>query len=270
LLGLTGKVDETAITRLLSARDPATGEPLRGPLTAGSVAGFDPTFRAPKSVSVLFGIAEDAVAAELRDGHEAAVAEALGYLELEACIVRRGHGEAVELRAGGFVGAAFRHRSSRAGDPLLHTHVVIANAARGPDGRWTALYGRPIYAHAKTAGYLYQAVCGGALPPLGLEWQPVERGAADVRGVSRHVVEHFSQRRHEILEAMATRGEHSARAAQVATLDTRRAKRLEPYGDQRADWRARAAEHGLCQDDVGPLLQRAAHVTPSPADPSRP
>ena len=101
---------------------------------------------------------------------------------------------------------------------------------------------------------------------LGLEWQPVERGAADVCGVSRDVVEHFSQRRREILEAMAARGEHSARAAQVATLDTRRAKRLEPCGDQRADWRARAAEHGLRPSDIGQLLARADRVAPSPVD----
>ena len=54
--------------------------------------------------------------------------------------------------------ATFRHRASRAGDPQLHTHAVVANMALGPDGRWTALDARPIYAHAMAAGCLYQAV----------------------------------------------------------------------------------------------------------------
>ena len=72
-------------------------------------------------------------------------------------MARRGHGGAVLVRGRGFVAAAFRHRASRAGDPLLHTHVVIANVTQGPDGRWSALDGRLLYRHATAAGYLYQA-----------------------------------------------------------------------------------------------------------------
>src|SRR5688500_5078876 len=55
-LGLEGSVSEQGIVRLLSAEDPATGEPLRQSLASGAVAGFDLTFRAPKSVGVLFGV----------------------------------------------------------------------------------------------------------------------------------------------------------------------------------------------------------------------
>lgn len=68
----------------------------------------------------MFGIADEAISAQARDGHEAAVREALVYLERDACIVRRGKGGAVQLGGRGFLGAAFRHRTSRAGDPLLH------------------------------------------------------------------------------------------------------------------------------------------------------
>jgi conjugative relaxase-like TrwC/TraI family protein len=127
-----------------------------------------------------------AFAQEVRLGHEAAVAGALGYLEREACRARRGAGGRVQVPGDGFVAAAFRDRSSRAGDPLLHTHVVVANATRGPDGRWTALDGRELYRHAKTAGYLYQAVLRAELTErLGVEWTEVENGTADLRGVSR-------------------------------------------------------------------------------------
>jgi conjugative relaxase-like TrwC/TraI family protein len=198
---------------------------------------------------VLFGICEPDVVREIIEAHEAAVAEALGYLEREACRVRRGAGGSRVLAERGFVAAAFRHRSSRAGDPPLHTHVVVANAAQGPDGRWTALDGRLPYRHAKTAGFLYQAALRTQLAErLGLRWQPVQRGTADVLGVPRRVVEHFSRRRAEILEHMALRDERSARAAQVATLETRRRKDYAvPVGRLRQEWRARAAEHGLGQ-----------------------
>jgi hypothetical protein len=148
--------------------------------------------------------------------------------------------------------------SGRAGDPLLHTHVVVANATQGRDGRWTALDGRELYRHAKTAGYLYQAVLRTELSrELGLRWQAGERGTADVEGVGRRVIDHFSQRRAEILELMATRGESSARAAQVATLETRRRKEYGVPADRlRADWRARAAEHGLDRDALQRVLRR--------------
>jgi len=198
-LGLDGEVDEGGLSRLLSAEDPVTGATLRRPLASGAVAGFDLTFRAPKSVGLLFGVAEASVAREAVRSHEAAVSGALGYLEREACRARRGAGGREQVTGEGFAAAAFRHRSSRAGDPLLHTHVVVANATRGPDGRWTALDGRELYRHAKTAGYLYQAVLRAELTErLGVEWNDVVNGAADVRGIPREVIEHFSERRAEM------------------------------------------------------------------------
>ena len=256
------------MSRLLRSEDPATGEALRQSLASGAVAGFDLTFRAPKSVGVLWGVAEADVARQVRLGHEAAVAGALGYLEREACRARRGAGGAVRVKGEGFVAAAFRHRSSRAGDPLLHTHVVVANATRGPDGRWTALDGRELYRHAKTAGYLYQAVLRAELTDrLGVDWNEVENGAADLRGVSRSVVEHFSGRRREMVEHMRARGERSARAAQVATLETRRAKDYDVSADRlREEWRARAAERGFDRWAIGRVINRPAWRDAEPAD----
>jgi conjugative relaxase-like TrwC/TraI family protein len=157
LLALSGEVSAEGVVRLLEGREPATGELLGRAFTECSVAGFDLTFRAPKSVSILFGIADEAVTREIVGAHDAAVAEAMAYMEPEACRARRGQGGAIVVQGLGFIGAAFRHRASRAGDPLLHTHVVVANATRANDGRWTALHGQMLYRHAKTAGYLYQS-----------------------------------------------------------------------------------------------------------------
>jgi conjugative relaxase-like TrwC/TraI family protein len=75
-----------------------------------------------------------------------------------------------------------------------------------------------------------------------VEWGPVRNGCADLAGVPRAVVSEFSRRRGEIEERLAEHGASSARAAQAATLDTRKAKDYGvAVGDLRADWRERAA-----------------------------
>src|SRR3954454_8851979 len=89
-LGLQGAVDDGEVGHLLAGEDPATGALLGRKITEGRVAGFDLTFKAPKSVAILFGIADPEVAGLVRRCHEAAVTDALGYLEREACRARRG------------------------------------------------------------------------------------------------------------------------------------------------------------------------------------
>ena len=141
----------------------ATGRSCGRRRAAARVAGFDLTFSAPKSVSVLFGLGDDELRGRVRAAHDVAVREAVGYLERSAAAVRRGHAGAIVEEASGLVAAAFRHRTSRAGDPQLHTHVLVANLGRGIDGRWSALDGRRLYAEARAASFIYQAVLRGEL-----------------------------------------------------------------------------------------------------------
>jgi conjugative relaxase-like TrwC/TraI family protein len=172
-LGLQGEVDGDGLQAALAGSNPATAAPLAAQRGGSRVPGFDLTFRPPKSVSVLFGLAGSEISSEVRDAHEAAVESALDYMERHAAVGRRGHGGIESVPGNGFLAAAFRHRTSRAGDPQLHTHVLVANITRGPDERWTALDGRKLYAHAKTGGYLYQAALRRELVRrLGLEWGP--------------------------------------------------------------------------------------------------
>src|SRR4051812_49299223 len=106
-LALRGEVTEGGIALLLDGRDPGSGAALRRPLASGAVAGFDLTFRAPKSVSILFGVGDRELVDTLRREHEAAVREAVAYLEREACRARRGRGGGATVIEGqGFVGAA--------------------------------------------------------------------------------------------------------------------------------------------------------------------
>ena len=246
-LGLSGAVDGDDLRAVLDGLGPRDGGRLRSSTNPVRVAGFDLTFSAPKSVSVVFGVGDDAVRSAVRDAHEVAVREAFGYMERSAAYVRRGAGGCELQPTDGLVAAAFRHRASRAGDPQLHTHVLVANLGRGTDGRWSTLDGRRIYAHARAASFIYQAVLRGELSArLGVEWTPVERGIAEIVGVPRPVLKAFSRRRAEIEAAMAERGVSGPHAAEAAALASRRPKDRRITAETLTlDWRARAQELGL-------------------------
>src|SRR5215213_3893233 len=243
-LGLTGTVDGEALRRVLAGCDPRDGSSLRSSSSPTRVGGFDLTFSAPKSVSVLFGVGDPELRGRVRAAHDAATRATVGYLERSAAAVRRGHGGAVVEEASGLVAAAFRHRTSRAGDPQLHTHVLVANLGRGRDGRWSALDGRRLYAHARTASFVYQAVLRSELTRrLGVEWTPVRDGISEVVGVPAAVRKAFSRRRADIEAALEDRGSSGARAAEAAALATRRAKDRSVEAESLVSgWRARARE----------------------------
>ncbi len=218
-LGLAGRVEADDLRAVLAGHHPVSDDRLaRHP--ARKVPGFDLTFRAPKSVSLLWALGDRATGAQVMAAHDAAVDAAVGYLERVAGFTRRGQGGVEQVRAEGLVASAFRHRSSRAGDPLLHTHVLVANLAETVDDSvWRTLDARRLYAHAKTAGVLYQAHLRHELTTsLGVALQPAVNGAADIAGVERELIEAFSQRRQAIVQVLRERGENSAKAAQVATL----------------------------------------------------
>lgn len=257
-LGLAHEVDGAALRRVLFGLDPDDGAPLRSSSSAVRVAGFDLTFSAPKSVSVVFGIGDHEMRAAVRGAHDRAVREAVGYLEVSAAAVRRGAGGARVEPADGLVAATFRHRTSRVGDPQLHTHVLVANLGRGPDGRWSALDGRQLYAQARAASFIYQAVLRGELTrELGLEWLPVRQGIAELAGVPKPVLRAFSRRRAQIEAALEERGTSSPRAAEAAALATRSAKdRGVDAGELVAGWRSRAAALGFERGDLERLLGR--------------
>ena len=251
-LGLEGKVDGDQLVAMLTGRNPATGDPLGLKSAPGRepVPGFDLTFSAPKSVSLTWALGGSPVGGQVAEAHAAAVREALSYLERNACWARRGAGGREFVPGAGFIGAGYPHRSSRAGDPQLHTHVLIANATLGPDGRWSRLYHPALYEHAKTASYIYEAHLRHELTRrLGVEWTQVRRGLADIKGFTPEQLARFSTRRAEILEAAGEGA--SARAMQIATLATRNAKERDLTDASLRDaWRVKGEEVGLTRESI--------------------
>jgi len=263
-LGPSGEVEADQLTAMLTGHNPVDGSPLglRAVGGRGPVPGFDLTFSAPKSVSLLWGLGGPVAGVEVNAAHRAAVDAALGYLQQEACWTRRGAGGAEFVKGNGYLAAAFEHRSSRNGDPQLHTHVLVANATQGLDGRWTRLYHPAIYEHAQTASYLYQAHLRHELSRrLGVEWQEVRKGIAEIEGFADEHLREFSTRRAEILEAAGP--DASARSMEVAALTTRHAKEQGVSREELHErWRMRGEEIGLDAETVSRAFDPKALFNP--------
>jgi conjugative relaxase-like TrwC/TraI family protein len=237
------------------------GRPWREP---DGVIGYDATFSAPKSVSVLFAIGGPELRREIRAAHVAAVEQAgLAYLEDHAALTRRGRNGVMVNDTDGLVIARFEHRTSRALDPQLHSHCLVLNKVRDAhDGSWRALHGHAVFEEAKTAGMLYQAGLRAELTRrLGVAWDPVsEHGQAELAGVPEDVLARFSTRAAEIeaaaeakvaeLEAALGRdleADERGRIYRLAVLATRTPKQHEGVEDRSlyARWVAEVRDFGV-------------------------
>lgn len=273
-LGLVGEVEPADLRAVLAGLAPGTALTPNGTTLRAHprrVPGFDLTFAVPKSVSMAYALADRRVQHLIVKACEAALGETLGWLEREACFVRRGTnkaenrdtwGEAWGTRrmvARGFVGAAYRHRTSRAGDPHLHWHVLVANLAQGIDGRWSALDGRAIYDTARTGGAVFQAAMRRALTAaLGVEWAPMHEDAAEIAGIPHAVLREFSQRREQIAEWLDDAGEAGPAAAAAAQRATRIRKQVPAdFTAVEAEWHTRAEAAGWGPADLELLLASA-------------
>lgn len=282
-LGLEGPVAADDLRAVLAGMAPGSGGLTPDGSTVRThvrrVPGFDLTWKAPKSVSALYAVSDDPrVQGAILEAGEAAMRAAVSWLEREAIWVRRGSGDVAYLndlaardpaaaeaarqrpvKGRGVVAASFRHRTSRAGDPLLHWHVLVANMVEGPDGRWGAFVHPELYRHARAAGELFQTVLRGELTArLGVEWRPGDH-VPEVAGVPQRVCELFSKRAAEIDAWLAATGTPDDPAGrQEAVLATRRGK-PELEGERfDAAWKAEATAAGWGPDAADALIASSA------------
>ena len=246
LLGLDGEVTPEVLRAVLAGTAP-DGSMLGA--ANRTVPGFDLTFSVPKSVSVLAALRPE-LSEQIVDACEVAVARSIAWLEDNACFSRRGHNGVEHVDGDGYVAAAFRHRTSRAGDPQLHWHVLVANTTRGPDGRWRTLDGTRVYPALRTAGFLFEAEMRNELTNrFGVQWRAARNGISEIDGAPKG--------RSQIEDRLAIKGYSSGRAAQVAALSTRDCK-AEPESDQtlRERWQREAESIGFDPASLDRLLDR--------------
>ncbi len=228
-----------------------------------AVAGYDLTFSPVKSVSVLWAIADPKTAAVIERAHQAAIKDALGFIESKALFTRRGTNGVRQVDVRGLVATAFTHRDSRSGDPDLHTHVAVANKVQTLDGKWLAIDGRPLHKAVVSASETYNTALERHLvDALGVRFEerPNEdarkRPVREIVGVDPDLNRRFSKRRanvedrRKVLAAafQATHGRpptpvETIQLSQQATLETREAKH-EPrsLAEQRETWNREAIE----------------------------
>jgi conjugative relaxase-like TrwC/TraI family protein len=223
----------------------------RGKRVDERVQAFDHCFCSPKSVSLLAAGGGDHIRRQVADARAEALQVGIGYLERHGIGVRRDHNGIDRHQASsGLVAVAFEHRMSRAGDPNAHTHVLVQNAAQGPDGRWTALDSDRLYAHLMTADHLYLAAERAALTErLGVRWGPVDErsGAAEIVGLDdRALIERFSKRSEQIHEWLAEQGLSGIKASSAAAVATRAPKdRSESEQSVYQRWQRELTEQGV-------------------------
>ncbi|QBX57737.1 conjugal transfer protein [Nocardioides seonyuensis] len=255
--------DCAAETSRIEAEETAAG-------ARNAVAGFDLTFSVPKSVSVLWGLADAPTQERIVEAHHAAVADILEFFEREVAATRAGvsggDGAVAQVEVAGVAAVAYDHYDSRAGDPQLHTHLVVSNKVQAwLDGRWRSLDGRPVFASVTALSAHYNALLADRLSrELGVEWELRERGSDrnaqwEIAGIGEDLVREFSSRSREIDlekdrlidEYVAAHGRMPSEKKIVelratATLATRPPKEIRSLAELTAEWRQRASDRLGC------------------------
>ncbi len=274
--GLEGELAKGQLEALFNQVHPATGEMLGKPYeVSGSYvdrwgveqprhkqAAFDATFSVPKSVSELFAQLDPDRQALVVDAAAAGNQAALNHLDRHAAFSRMGRNGVRQVDTDGLVIASYMHRTSRAGDPQLHFHNLIANRVRcTEDGVWRAVDGRHVRAEQKAAGMIGQAAMRAALETnLGVEFGPISKdGQAEILGVPQGLMDFHSKRGKQVktagaelisaaeekLQRSLTPTERAVKyreaALQTRTAKTKDLEQIEGLGDR---WRAEAIEAG--------------------------
>ena len=232
-----------------------------------AIAGFDLVFTPSKSVSIAWGLGDKQLRKDIEAAHEHAIQDVVRHLESNVVMTRRGHNGVRQIDTkSGIIGTKFRHYDSRAGDPNLHDHVVIANRVEGADDKWSSIDGRVLYQYGVECSELYNSKVQEYVTQLtGLQFEPrMQNGKPihEIVGISDETIRAFSSRRGDIsaeldkvkAKFVADNGYEPSekqliKLAQQATLATRPAKsEARSLEDLHTEWVAAAhalSEHGV-------------------------
>jgi conjugative relaxase-like TrwC/TraI family protein len=198
-LGLEGECSPEAFKRLFAWQDPRTGEQLGRAPRQDAMPAWDLVFRPHKDVSILYALGDEATGRKVAEAHQAGVRAAVAYLDSQVG-TRTGRHGAEHVQGEGLLAVGFTHRTSRADDPLLHTHLIITNRTQGPDGQWRTLDSRDLLNHRATADAMYQAAYQAELTrTLGVRWAAPDRwGNRAIQGMPEELRRGFSKRHQQI------------------------------------------------------------------------
>jgi conjugative relaxase-like TrwC/TraI family protein len=249
-LGMRGVCTAEEFQRVFAWRHPETGEQLGRAPRSDAMPAWDLVLRPVKDVSVLYALGDDRTRRAAREAHQLGVEAAVAYLDGQVG-TRRGRGGAEHVGGAGLLAVGFTHRVSRAGDPLLHTHLVIVNRTQGPDGQWRTLDSRDLLAHRQAADAIYRAAYQHELlRTLSIRWAEPDRwGNRAIVGMPEDLVRVFSKR-HEQITAELQRLEADGRTRtgkliQYVAHATRPPKSHDTPETLYGRWQQEARERGV-------------------------
>ena len=269
-LGLSGAVDKDAMEAMLRGRLPDGTE--LGTTRNGEwqhKPGWDLTWSAPKSVSIMALVAGDS---RLVAAHDKAVQAAMAHAEATLIHTRiRQEGEVSLVRTDNLAAALIRHDVNRAQEPQLHTHAVVMNATRSEDGQWRSIESRPLLREIKTLGEIYRSFLAAEVQRLGYEIIPGKDATFEIAGLDRTLLDGMSSRAAAIEDRLAERGltRDTATTAQrtEATLSTRPRKEAIDRDELRQRWQAQVGGRLPELDSVRATAQ-SRELTPAQVDPA--
>lgn len=219
--------------------------------------GWDLTFSAPKSVSVVWSQLEGENAAYIERVQRESVHTALKWLEDSGVYSRTGKRGATK-QAAKITAALFEHYTSRAQDPQIHTHALVMNIAHRVDGYTGALESHGLFVNQKIAGALYRLELATGLKKLGFD---IERtgNAFKISSIGQDLIDEFSKRRAAIEEALALTGGKGAALSEKLALATREKKESLPLEGLRKEWQRVGEQYGWTKGSMEELFRPEGH-----------
>ena len=256
-LGLHGAIEREEFQ--LSLAGYVAGREVQNAGAENRLMGWDCTYSAPKSVSVVWAGADAQLKQEIEKAHETAVKAAFDYLE-ENTVTRRGKGGSIDEEAR-LVASRFNHFTSREGDPQLHSHVVISNFSVRTDGTVGTIDSRTFYEHKMAAGALYQVEMAFQMKQLGYEIEQGTKGTFRLSDVSKEAEHVFSKRDQQIDNLVREREIHSYAGMRGIVLSTRANKVICDLNERESTWKEEARENNIHLDANRNRVQHAVGKT---------
>jgi len=260
-LGLLGQVEKADFLRILEGQLPQgtqLGRQVDGQIE--HACGLDLTFSAPKSVSILSEIKGDS---RIAGAHKQAVMKALRYVEANLVNTRKQvNGVLFKEKVDNIIVSMFRHNTSRALDPQLHTHCVLANVVKRHDGVWRSGEFKEIFDNKLLLGQIYRSELACSLKELGYEIKRTTKGMFEIDGISDAVLKNFSKRSAAKEEALKNYDYVNAKTAENAVLMTREKKQATSKVDLQAKWREESRVIGFDVDKAPQKMEAVQQKSP--------
>ncbi len=254
-LNLEGPVNFEVFKNLLEGRLPNGQEMIQVKKGQYHRPGYDLTFSAPKSVSILALVGGND---EVLSVHREAIQEVVAKIEEKYSAVRNHNkGKKTIEKTGNLIAGAFEHIDSRDGDPNLHTHVVLMNVTQKLNGEYRTLYGDELYEDKLLNGMEYRSLLAHKLLKLGYELRIEKKGTFEIAAVPLTLIELFSKRREAIVQWLKDKQLSGGLSAMRANFETRREKKSLDTIERLEGWISEMNSKGYKIDDLNKVYHQA-------------